>query len=175
MKQARAEAEIKSVFFFKWRVTLLLQVILHNNQSWSLPQKFDAERRANFCSQKFFSLEKNLPNPEIRDNPHSHQYWWSSTPSPPKALRLAVQLPLQQKNHQVPNPHTVAASLCTVVHPPPMALQAIYYHPSRQSTITFDYLCSGPVQNPLKQKKKFYQFPSGLILNHLLSDLVSGV
>jgi hypothetical protein len=37
-------------------------------------------------------------------------------PSPPKALRQAVQLPLQQKNHQA-NPHTVAASLRTVVHP----------------------------------------------------------
>ncbi len=38
-----------------------------------LLQKFDAERRANFCSPKFFSLEKNPPNPKIRDNPHGHQ------------------------------------------------------------------------------------------------------
>ena len=35
-----------------------------------------------------------------------------------KALWQAVQLPLQQKNHQFPNLHTVAASLHTVVHPP---------------------------------------------------------
>jgi hypothetical protein len=67
--------------------------------------------------QNFFSLEKNYTNPDIRDNPHGHQKWWPSTPSSPKALRQAVQLPLQQKNHQA-NLHTVAASLRTVVHPP---------------------------------------------------------
>jgi hypothetical protein len=53
---------------------------------------------------------------------------------------------------KVPNLHTVAASLHTVVHPP-VALQAIYYHPCRQSTVRFDSLCSGPVQNLHKPKK----------------------
>ena len=52
-----------------------------------------------------------------------------------------------------PNLHTVAASLRTVDHPP-VALQAIYFHPSGQSTVRFDSLCSGPVQNLHKQKKR---------------------
>ncbi len=35
-----------------------------------------------------------------------------------KALRQAVQFPLQQKNHHAPDFHTVAPGLCTVVFPP---------------------------------------------------------
>jgi len=64
-----------------------------------------------------------------------------------------------------PNLHTVAASLPTVVHPT-VALQAIYHHPSRQSTVRFDSLCSGPVQNPHKPKKKknIYIFFNGSLL-----------
>ncbi len=85
-------------------------------------QPYRHRKTCEFLLPKIFLLflEKNPPNPEIRDNPHGHQQWWPSTPSPPKALWQAVQLPLQQKNYQVPNLHTVVASLRTVVHPPPL-------------------------------------------------------
>jgi hypothetical protein len=92
-----------------------------------------------FLLPKIFLLGEKSPTPKIWDNPHGHQYWWPSTPSPPNSPRQAVQLPLQQKNHQVPNLHTVAANLRTVVHPP-VALQAIYYNPRGQSTVRFDYV-----------------------------------
>jgi hypothetical protein len=128
-------------------------------------RKFDAERRANFCSPKFFSLEKNSLNPKIWDNPRGHQQWWPPTPSPPKALRQAVQLPLQQKNHQVPNLHTVAASLCTVVHPQWHYRPFIITPVDRvQSDLTLYVL--GLSMTRLNQKKKFcLKSFSNLILN----------
>ncbi len=68
-------------------------------------------------------------------------------------LRLSVQLPLQQKNHQA-NLHTVAASLRTVVHPH-WPSRPLISTPRRQSTVIFDSLCSRSVQiqNPHKPKK----------------------
>ncbi len=107
--------------------------------------------------QKIFSLE-NIT--QILKFEITHMVtWWPSTPSPPKALWQAVQLPLQQKNHQA-NLHTVAASLRIVVHPP-VAFQATYFHLSGQSTVSLDSLCSGSVQiltvqiqNPHNQKKE---------------------
>jgi hypothetical protein len=51
---------------------------------------------------------------------------------------------------------TVAASLCIVVLPP-VALHAIYHHPSGQSTVRFDSLCSGPQSRTHIYKKKHDQ------------------
>jgi hypothetical protein len=79
-------------------------------------RKFDAERREFFAPQDFspFFGEKLPKSSEITHmvtsnggHPLHHH----------KGLRQAVQLPLQQKNHQA-NLHTVAASLHTVVLPP---------------------------------------------------------
>ena len=66
-----------------------------------------------FLLPKIFLLFWRKITQILPDYPHGHQ----STPSPPKAVRHAVQLPLQQKNHHA-NLHTVAASLRTVVYPP---------------------------------------------------------
>jgi hypothetical protein len=134
-------------------------------------RKFDAERCVNFCSPKFFSLQKKPPNPKIWDNPHGHQQWWPPTVSPPKALRQAAQLPLQQKNHQVPHLHTVAASLCTVVHPQWHYRPFIITPTDRvQSDLTLYVL--GLSMSHLNQKKilfaKFFQSDPKLMHSNIL-------
>jgi hypothetical protein len=35
--------------------------LLFNKPPWTLPQKFDAKRRANFCSTKIFFIGEKLP------------------------------------------------------------------------------------------------------------------
>jgi hypothetical protein len=98
---------------------------------------------------------------KIWDNPHGHQYWWPSTPSLPntnqKAHRQAVQLPLHRKNHHTPNLHIVAASLCTVVLPPPPSVLTGHSSSPQQTEYSQIWLSMfwALVQNPHKQKKTY--------------------
>jgi hypothetical protein len=78
------------------------QKILFNMVQRILPRKFDAKRRANFRSPKIFSLGEKLP----KSSGITHMV--TSNGGHPLHHHL--------RHHQA-NLHTVAASLCTVVHP----------------------------------------------------------
>ncbi len=89
----------------------------NRGQHWKSKQNSTLKDVWIFAPQDFSPFWRKITQ-ILRDIPHGHQQWWSSTPSPPNSLCQAVQLPLQQKNPQA-NLHTVAASLLTEVHPPP--------------------------------------------------------
>ncbi len=61
-----------SFFPFQINQTRLQCEWLYNIFTGTLPQKFNAERRTNFCSPKKFSLWRKITQ-ILRDNPHGHQ------------------------------------------------------------------------------------------------------
>ncbi len=65
--------------------------------------------------EKYHTVTSNGGNPPHRHQKNHHAIDHQVTNQ--KALRQAVQLPLQQKNHHT-DLHTVAPGLCTVIFPP---------------------------------------------------------
>ncbi len=142
----------------KWKcITIYCATEVNPQQTWPSFSFCHAEK---WFSKIFLLGEKSPKIPKIRDNPHGHQEWWPSTPSPPNtnqnALWQAVQLPLQRKNHHSPNPHSGRKPLhCSS---PPSGLTCHLSPPqwTEYSQIWLSMFWAS-VQNPHKQKKKHDQ------------------